>query len=107
MSFTNNFEIPEPAIKLGTVGQTEWTAIISDYGDWLPHELRTLNLACIALDQAANIAEQLNDETDFKKVRQLRADLNAAGNEHRRQMRELSLSTRPADSRPARIAGRY
>jgi hypothetical protein len=61
----------------------------------------------VALDQAAAITAALASETDHKTKRQLRADLNAAGNEMRKQLRELSLSTRPADTRPPRIAGRY
>ena len=101
------FTIPEPAIKLAAVGLKLWTEVISEFGDWQEHELVTLNLACLALDEVDRLTQELADEVDFKKCRQLRADRNSAGNEFRKQLRELSLSVRPSDSRPARIAGRY
>jgi hypothetical protein len=99
--------IPEPSIPLGPEGRALWEQTIRDFDGWQEHELRTLNLACVALQQSADITRELATETDHKAKRQLRADRNAAGNEYRKQMRELSLSARPADSRPPRIAGRY
>jgi hypothetical protein len=100
-------KIPDPAIPLGPEGLALWTQTLTDFDDWQAGELRTLNLACVALDQVAAITTELATETDHKAKRQLRADRNAAGNEYRKQMRELPLSTRPPDSRPPRIAGRY
>lgn len=100
--------LPEPTIALGEVGRKLWTDTLTEFGDWNPHELRTLNLACLAYQQASEIAAALAaGGLSFKEQRQLRADWNAAANEHRRQMRELSLSAAPADSRPQRIPGRY
>ena len=99
--------VPEPEIPLGAVGRKLWAAVLTEFGDWQEHELRMLNVACLALDEVERITGELADETDFKKVRQLRADRNASGNEFRKQLRELSLTARPSDSRPARISGRY
>lgn len=107
MSYGDNIEIPQPEIPLAPIGLKLWRDCIQEYSDWGPHEYRTLNLACVALGEADRITQELADELDFKKCRQLRADRNQASNEFRKQMRELSLSARPADSRPARIAGRY
>jgi hypothetical protein len=99
--------IPEPAIALGTVGKRLWNDTITAFDGWADHELRTLNIACLALQEVHDITAELAAESDFKARRQLRADRNAAGNEFRKQMRELSLSAAPSDSRPPRIAGRY
>ena len=61
-----------------------------------------------AVNVTADLAAALADDgLTFKERRQLRADLNAASTTYRQQLRELSLSAQPADSRPKRIAGRY
>lgn len=105
---SKSLQIPEPTIPLGDAGQRLWRELLTEFGDWHPGELRTLNLACVAYQQASDLMTALADpDLDFKQRRQLRADLNAASTCYRQQLRELSLSAQPADARPARIAGRY
>lgn len=104
----NRVDIPEPSVQLGDVGRQLWRDVLVEFGNWNVAELRTLNLACLAFQEAAAITTALADDgLTFKEKRQLRADRNAASTTWRQQMRELNLSAQPADSRPGRIPGRY
>lgn len=100
-------QIPTPSITLGTVGMAQWKKAITDFDGWQEHELNRLNQACVLDDEVARLTDEIDLERDHKKKRQLRADRRSAMAESRRQWRELSLSTRPDDSRPSRIPGRY
>lgn len=99
--------LPVPSIPLGTHGERLWNDTTLAFADWLPHDLATLAIACAAWDDVATITEALAGCDDHKLRRQFRADRNAAATTYRQQMRELSLSAVPQDSRPPRIAGRY
>jgi hypothetical protein len=99
--------IPDPPTPLGPQGLALWRQTIETFDDWHPHELRLLCAACVAHQEHHDITAELATETDFKAKRQLRADRNAAATTLRHLFRELSLSAAPADSRPARIPGRY
>jgi len=96
-----------PAVPLGTHGMRLWRDTVAEFGDWLPHDLVLLTAACLAWQEIADVTREMDDATDFKERRQLRADRATAITTFRQTMRELSLAAAPQDSRPPRIAGRY
>ena len=103
-------QFPTPKFQLGSAGLTEWKETLAAYpnwADWAPHEFVTLANACRCTDEVARLSAELEATTDHKKRRQIRADMLAAMNAHRQQMRELALADAPEDTRPPIISGRY
>jgi hypothetical protein len=97
----------DPPAGLGRVGLRLWCELTTEFADWLPSDLALLAAACLARQEIDDLTSEIQDCTDFKQARQLRADRNAAATTMRQCLRELNLAAAPPDSRPGRIPGRY
>jgi hypothetical protein len=97
----------QPYTPLVGVAAAFWDSMLAYYGDWTPNQLVTL--ANMAQDAGIIAACDVSLGGDLSGLELTRVDVrrDRAVKRFMRAARELNLDVAPADSRPARIAGRY
>lgn len=103
---------PAAPRHLSTAARKWWRDVLAEYRLG-PHELRILQLACEAWDASRAAREQLEQDGRYVTDRYGQVKCHPAVADERdsrlafmRAVRELALSTEPADSRPPRLGGR-